>query len=659
MATQKIGARTRDLVFQGVNIPTKPSKTSARGLFHQSMRLLPTLMPTLSPCSRNFESCVTDRPGTFILLAILGSLWHNQAEVRQYGIQLWHFAFRTMWASSVFQLGDAKFMAEGMAAMLHSHLFSLMTPDDLIFELGMHAWPTGCSMALDHSWRRMSVSAASTPGREVLGAWLEQGEATKLDEAWRSWCEAEEKNRLCIGSGILESQQAPFSREHTLVRLRESFCQALEPAPDSLWEAPSAEAWARMVVEGELVPTWRRKQMGTLVDELVGVADDEKDGERPLQESASAAMERLGQFGLYALLEGLHGSWLARHQSPYKSGSVMARCFHPFQEPRPTTLTSSSTYPSSSTGCTTMDAYRMALIHPCRPPGLERILGSMKRWMELWRKLKRRRPPPTTRVFDGPETKYRRRGSGDVHSLHLRWHSILLDLCFSVEHVEKCFLLLLPSSEDEKFGSAGGGSLRRPCRLCTNEEERFSSAECPLTSRRRRRRSVYHSVRILDQFSRMNHSSIISLHISQAVCLAFSVLCLVVWFESSCSKGEAEAEGGGRFEISSMSQEEEEEDFEFELDSKILFEGLFEQPPLDDEGREEAIRWVRKGDLTRSTFRGSPFSSWPEVLRNLLQEIKVVQASWHSANRWLEQSKLVLDAIQLGGPSFRDPLTLV
>ncbi|SNX85394.1 probable Putative Cys(2)His(2) zinc finger protein [Melanopsichium pennsylvanicum] len=378
-AATNIGARTRDLVLHGVNIPKKPPRLTAASLFSAATRHTRSMLPLLpSYWLLDHRRLAAERPYVFISLLAIGTLWQPRADVKAYGAELWQLIFRSIWAGAVFYLDQPQLMREATAVMAFTHLYAFLCKDESIRRKSIHSTYTGSSLGREYGWRQgiwfligpweESLQRLLGPNIQMALVELEvlardqttnklsaeqKSLVERLHGVWKQWSDAEEVNRNMICHSITESHHSEFLSNYSQMRnMSRIACQALVPCADDVWDAKTAIEWAKLVLEYKSTRESNdrsllagKKQLGPILDALFGIdapspatAKTSEGGKsKEDNEKAKQQLERRlcftikEHFALQSLLEGLHLMWIARYTPPFRTGTSYAADFSPAQ----------------------------------------------------------------------------------------------------------------------------------------------------------------------------------------------------------------------------------------------------------------------------------------------------------------------------------------
>lgn len=420
-AATNIGARTRDLVLHGVNIPKKPPRLTAASLFTAATRHTKSMLPILpSYWLLDHRKLAAERPYVFIAMLAIGTLWQPRADVKAYGAELWQLIFRSIWAGAVFYLDQPQLMREATAVMAFTHLYAFMCRDESIRVKSIHSTYTGSSLSREFGWRQgiwfligpweESLQRLLGPNLQMALIELEvlardqstnklsaeqKGLLERLNGVWKQWSDAEEVNRNMISHSITESHHSEFLAHHIQMRgMGRVLCQALVPCADDVWDAKTAIEWAKLVLEHKATRESHdrplasgKKQLGPILDALLGVdapppaswrrgdanGDSKADGPEAKRELELMLCFTVKEhFALNSLLEGLHLLWISRHIPPYRTGTSYAADFSPSQPSFPKGIESTFCVKGGVT------------YHQLSVLGAEMFNLALSRWMRLF-----------------------------------------------------------------------------------------------------------------------------------------------------------------------------------------------------------------------------------------------------------------------------------
>ena len=497
-AATNIGARTRDLVLHGVNIPKKPPRLTAASLFSAATRHTRSMLPLLpSYWLLDHRRLAAERPYVFISLLAIGTLWQPRADVKAYGAELWQLIFRSIWAGAVFYLDQPQLMREATAVMAFTHLYAFLCRDESIRRKSIHSTYTGSSLGREYAWRQgiwflvgpWEESLQRLLGPNISMALIElevlaRDQTTnklsaeqrnlleRLHGVWKQWSDAEEVNRNMICHSITESHHSEFLSSYSQMRsMGRIACQALVPCADDVWDAKTAIEWAKLVLEHKTTRETNerplcagKKQLGPILDALFGIdapsaatakgsaghagSDHEADKAKARRDLESMLCFTVKEhFALLSLLEGLHLLWIARHTPPFRTGTSYAADFSPAQ-------------PSFAAGLESAFCIKGGVAyHKLNVLTADMMLAALSRWMRLYHQSYLPNPVANSTGFGRPHS-----SSGPTHSgengtlksgipstakarvttlgpnndrfqLHFRFHVVQLSALFNAHHV--------------------------------------------------------------------------------------------------------------------------------------------------------------------------------------------------------------------------------
>lgn len=512
-AATSVGARTRDLVLHGVNIPKKPPRLTAASLFSAATRNIRSMLPILPAYwLLDHRRLAAERPYVFISLLAIGTLWQPRADVKAYGAELWQLIFRSIWAGAVFYLDQPQLMREATAVMAFTHLYAFLCRDESIRRKSIHSIYTGSSLAREYGWRQgiwflvgpweESLQRLLGPNLQMALVELEvltrdqntnklsadqKSLLDRLHSVWKQWSDAEEVNRNMICHSIIESHHSEFLSSYSQMRgMGRLACQALVPCADDVWDAKTAIEWAKLVLEHKVTRESHdrplcsgKRQLGPILDALLDVdapspatarSDQNEDEEQRARDKAKADLERglcftvKEHFVLQSLLEGLHLLWIARYIPPYRTGTSYAADFSPAQ---------------SSFGAGLESVFCIkggTAYHKLNVLDEEKMLAALSRWMRLYHQSFMPNAVASSTGLHRPEssgkpatgaagatgvsaaaaaTRAPSLGpSNDRFQLHFRFHVIQLSALFNAHHVVHALVATCGEHSDTTNGSA-------------------------------------------------------------------------------------------------------------------------------------------------------------------------------------------------------------
>ncbi|GAC72006.1 hypothetical protein PANT_6c00025 [Moesziomyces antarcticus T-34] len=706
-AATNIGARTRDLVLHGVNIPKKPPRLTAASLFSAATRHTRSMLPLLpSYWLLDHRRLAAERPYVFISLLALGTLWQPRADVKAYGAELWQLIFRSIWAGAVFYLDQPQLMREATAVMAYTHLYAFMCRDENIRRKSIHSTYTGSSLIREYGWRQgvwFLVGPWEESLQRVLGANIQMAlvelevlardQSTnrlsaeqkrlldRLHGVWKQWSDAEEVNRNMICHGITESHHSEFLTSHGQMRsMGRITCQALVPSADDVWDAKTAIEWARLVLEhksrreNHQRPLLSgKRQLGPILDALWGVdapspatakrRDSGESGELDSLEAKRELQRMLcftikEHFALLTLLEGLHLLWIARYMPPFRTGTSYAADFSPSQ-------------PTFAPGIESAFCIKGGTAyHHLNVLDNEMMLAALSRWMRLCHQSYLPNPVANGTGFsqpissDGPSTAADKSGSStdagvaakpgvqsigpinDRFQLHFRFHVIQLSVLFNAHHVVHALVSSCGNEEANGVGQGGKAAAVR-AGMQTAVPLRCESCTdadmCPYRNARLQRWAALHAGAVIGNFMSMPRLSNVTPTILEGLGQAFGILVILCRLQRPLAQR--------RRTVCRCDAEVREGSVELISDQCLHLDA--ERPSPGEGVKEKASAkfesssdcWLQHGTLDEGAMLlGQPIQEWAFVLQDMGNELKSVAGTWQTAEEFLAVSQKMLNS---------------
>ncbi|KAJ1023586.1 hypothetical protein NDA16_003203 [Ustilago loliicola] len=596
-AATSVGARTRDLILHGVNIPKKPPRLTAASLFSAATRHTRSMLPILpSYWLLDHRRLAAERPYVFISLLAIGTLWQPRADVKAYGAELWQLIFRSIWAGAVFYLDQPQLMREATAVMAFTHLYAFLCRDESIRRKSIHSTYTGSSLARELGWRQgiwflvgpweeslqrllgpnlqMALVELEVLTRDQNTNKLSADQKSMLDRlhgVWKQWSDAEEVNRNMICHIITESHHSEFLSSYSQMRgMGRIACQALVPCADDVWDAKTAIEWAKLVLEHKATRESHdrplcsgKRQLGPILDALFGIdapspatatSDQSEDGGRRDREKAKHDLERglcftvKEHFVLQSLLEGLHLLWIARHTPPYRTGTSYAADFSPA---------------SPSFGAGLESAFSLkggTAYHKLNVLDDQTMLAALTRWMRLYHQSYMPNAVANSTGFNRTEANGKlAAGSGSTSSggarapslgpsndrfqLHFRFHVIQLSALFNAHHVVHALVATCGEPSDTTGstvpngakGATTGNTARSgvQTRVPLRCESCVNPESCPYRNTRLQRWAAVHAGAVIGNFMSMPRLSTLTPTILEGLGQAFGILVILCRLQRS------------------------------------------------------------------------------------------------------------------------------
>ncbi|PWN44810.1 hypothetical protein IE81DRAFT_339737 [Ceraceosorus guamensis] len=227
-AAEKVASETRDLVIKGVVLPRLPQAASAEEIFWLANSRLPTLAPVIPPAFMQQGVQAKTFPVLYIIVSALGTLWHSDPSVREYGLSLWYFTYLAMWTQSGFLIDDSQATAYGLVVALHAQLFAKLSGDKFAgFRKARLGYNTLRATSRERGWRQLDApfrlaifAALDSPDQlrfahDVLqdqkASFEARASALRAAEAaWAAWQEREQATRTAIVMAIMDGQNTPY-----------------------------------------------------------------------------------------------------------------------------------------------------------------------------------------------------------------------------------------------------------------------------------------------------------------------------------------------------------------------------------------------------------------------------------------------------------------
>ena len=699
-AASNIGARTRDLVLHGVNIPKKPPRLTAASLFSAATRHTRSILPLLpSYWLLDHRRLAAERPYVFTALLALGTLWQPRADVKAYGAELWQLIFRSIWAGAVFYLDQPQLMREATAVMAYTHLYAFLCRDESIRRKSVHSTYTGGSLIREYGWRQ-SIWFLHGPWEESLQRLLgptiqmalvelevlardqttnklssdQKDMLERLHGVWKQWSDAEEITRNMICHSIVESHHSEFLSNFAQMRsMGRIACQALVPCADDVWDAKTSIEWAKRVLEHKATREANnrpllsgKRQLGPILDVLLGIdapspakaqergSDGEsKNGSKQEREiEAMLCFTVKEHFALLSLLEGLHLLWISRHTPPFRTATSYAADF-------------SSAQPSFAPGLESTFCIRGGVAyHKLNVLGAETMLAALSRWMRLYHQSYLPNPVANSTGFSPPpgpaSTGSLRTGengkankarvpnlgpSNDRFLLHFRFHVIQLSVLFNAHHVVHALIATCGESTEANGANSTDGARRNSiqtpiplrCESCVDPEV------CPYRNARLQRWAAVHAGAVIGNFMSMPRLSSVTPTILEGLGQAFGILVILCRLQRSPAQRR-------RIACTCPTQVKEAN---VELISDQCMHLDAERPSPGDRQAEMAECkfessndcWLQHGTLDEgATLLGQPIQDWPFVLQDMGNELKGSAGAWQAAEEFLAVAQKMLNS---------------
>ncbi|CEH16676.1 zinc finger [Ceraceosorus bombacis] len=429
-AAEKVASETRDLVIKGVVLPRLPQAASAEEIFWLANSRLPTLAPVIPPAFMQQGVQAKTFPVLYIIVSALGTLWHSDPSVREYGLSLWYFTYLAMWTQSGFLIDDSQATAYGLVVALHAQLFAKLSGEKFAgFRKARLGYNTLRATSRERGWRQLDApfrlaifAALDSPDQlrfahDVLqdqrASFEARASALRAAEAaWAAWQEREQATRTAIVMAIMDGQNTPYdaSLQPDGSNGIEAFdlgassvnilLQAVLPTFNiEAWAAKTSMEWLKAILAPSANAFEQSSlqsgglhslQVGQIVDEML---NGQEEVTLAVFEKRHTALLEL------AVLEGLHFAWLGRKHSDGGWVRSMTRAFHPNETAAKAHPTMPWASPNHSSGTSLQDQVHAALA----------------RWPSL----------PFTDVFSSAQTR-NSTVDGTLH-VHLRWHSVCLE----------------------------------------------------------------------------------------------------------------------------------------------------------------------------------------------------------------------------------------
>ncbi|GAC94415.1 potential zinc finger protein [Pseudozyma hubeiensis SY62] len=701
-AATNIGARTRDLVLHGVNIPKKPPRLTAASLFSAATRHTRSMLPLLpSYWLLDHRRLAAERPYVFISLLAIGTLWQPRADVKAYGAELWQLIFRSIWAGAVFYLDQPQLMREATAVMAYTHLYSFLCRDESIRRKSIHSTYTGSSLSGEHGWRQgiwFLVGPWEESLQRLLGPTLQMAlvelevlardQTTnklsseqknlleRLHGVWKQWSDAEEVNRNMICHAITESHHSEFLSCYSQMRsMGRLACQALVPCADDVWDAKTSIEWAKLVLEHKATREGNqrsllsgKKQLGPILDALFDVeapsptsskdgsaAHDANKTKRELENTLCFTVKE--HFALLSLLEGLHLLWIARHVPPFRTGTSYAADFTPAQ-------------PSFAAGLES--AFSMkggTAYHKLNVLDAEMMMAALSRWMRLYHQSYLPNP-----VANGTGIGQPVHGGGSAHSgengkqgangarvpnlgpsndrflLHFRFHVIQLSALFNAQHVVHALIATCGEHVDANE-AASSNTLRGIAAARSNHqtaiplrcESCVDASACPYRNLRLQRWAAVHAGAVIGNFMSMPRLSNLTPVILEGLGQAFGILVILCRLQRPASVR--------RRSVCRCDAQVREGSVELisdqclHLDAERPSPATREAEMISERFETSAECWLQHGTLDEgATLLGQPIQDWPFVLQDMGNELKGVAGAWQTAEEFLGVAQKMLNS---------------
>ncbi|KAJ1021970.1 hypothetical protein NDA18_005207 [Ustilago nuda] len=698
-AATSVGARTRDLILHGVNIPKKPPRLTAASLFSAATRHTRSMLPLLpSYWLLDYRRLAAERPYLFISLLAIGTLWQPDAHVKAYGAELWQLIFRSIWAGAVFYLDQPQLMREATAVMAFTHLYAFLSPDQGIRRKSIHSTYTGSSLAREYGWRQgiwFLVGPWEESLQRLLGSNLQMAlvelqiltrdhNANKLSadqkslldrlhSLWKQWSDAEEVNRNMILHSVTESHHSEFLSSYSQMRGMGSIaCQALVPCADHVWDAKDAIEWANLVLEHKATresddrPLCSgKRQLGPILDALFDI-DASSTATEKSQQSAQRDKDKAKDdlqrglcftvkehFVLYSLLEGLHLLWIARHTPPFRTGTSYAADFSPTQSSFAAGLESVFCLKGGTA------YHKINVLHD------EKMLTALSRWMRLYHQSFMPNVMTSSTGLGRPEANGKpatRRGStrapnlgpsNDRFQLHFRYHVIQLSVLFDAHHVVHALVATCgdksESASSNTFNAAKGAinnsNTTAPtgvqahvplcCQSCLDPDS------CPYRNTRLQRWAAVHAGAVIGNFMSMSRLSTLNPTTLEGLGQAFGILVLLCRLQRSAAQR--------RRTCCKCTAEVREAPIELISDQCLHLDA--ERCSPGDKVEEMAeIKfdssndcWLQHGTLEEGAMLlGQPIQDWPLVLQDMGNRLKGAAGTWQVAEEFLAVAQKML-----------------
>lgn len=704
-AATNIGARTRDLVLHGVNIPKKPPRLTAASLFSAATRHTRSMLPLLpSYWLLDHRRLAAERPYVFISMLAIGTLWQPRADVKAYGAELWQLIFRSIWAGAVFYLDQPQLMREATAVMAYTHLYAFMCRDESIRRKSIHSTYTGSSLSREYGWRQgiwfligpweESLQRLLGPNLQMALVELEvltrdqntnklsaeqKNLLERLHGVWKQWSDAEEVNRNMICHSITESHHSEFLSHYSQMRgMHRIMCQALVPCPDDVWDAKTAIEWAKLVLEHKATREGHdrplcsgKKQLGAILDALYGIdaaspastksRDDDDDGEEG-GDKARRELEGMlcftvkEHFALASLLEGIHLVWISRHTPPFRTGTSYAADFTPSQQPFPNGLESTFCIKGGVT------------YHKLNVLTMEMTIAALSRWMRLYNQSYMPNPVANSTGFSRPNSGSGPTPAGDDSSakvgaakprpptlgptndrfqLHFRFHVIQLSALFNAHHVVHALVATCGEHAEATANGSKSNTAASRAGIQTAVPLRCESCvdpnACPYRNTRLQRWAAVHAGAVIGNFMSMPRLSTLTPTILEGLGQAFGCLVILCRLQRpAVQRRRAECK---------CSPEVREAAVELISDQCLHLDA--ERPSPGEKvkemegGRFESSNecWLQHGTLEEgATLLGQPIQDWPFVLQDMGNELKGVAGTWQVAEEFLGVAQKMLNS---------------
>ncbi|PWY97088.1 hypothetical protein BCV70DRAFT_203008 [Testicularia cyperi] len=661
-AATNIGARTRDLVLHGVNIPKKPPRLTAASLFSSASRQIRSMLPILpSYWLLDHRRLAAERPLVFMSLLQLGTLWQPRADVKAYGQELWQLIFRSIWAGAVFYLDQPQQMREATAVMALTNLYAFMCRDEAIRRKAVHSSYTGSSLASEYAWRNgvwFLVGPWEESLQRLLGPTIQmalielevlerdskaknlspqqKGLLEQLNGIWRQWSDAEECNRLMIGHGLTESHHSEFLANYGQSwSMGRMMSQALVACADDVWDAPTAIEWARLVLEYKSTREQKgqplisgKKQMGFVLDELLSDETHKKErggrGGGGGDGGGRAEMQRMlhftlkEHFALVGLLEGLHLLWISRHTPPFRKAGSYALDFAPAVSAaeavqskmfcRRKALQSEPFYVTESMMLSGLSSWMRMFQESCHPSANAGVGVSASRMPTL-----------------GP--------SNDRFHLHFRWHVVQLSVLFNAHHVMQALWAPADANANASPG-AGSTNVDLQCESC------LDTSSCPYYDSRRQRWAALHAGAVIGSFMSMPRLSTLTPMILEGLGHSYGVLVLLCKLRRKSARRLA----------CQCPAHVRECPVELVSDQCLHLDADRPSPhqtPAANRARFDSnhLCWLHHGLIDDGALLlGQSVQEWPIVLQDMGNELKSVAGTWQLADEFLRMSQRTLNS---------------
>ncbi|SAM83132.1 Putative Cys(2)His(2) zinc finger protein [Ustilago bromivora] len=704
-AATSVGARTRDLILHGVNIPKKPPRLTAASLFSAATRHTRSMLPLLpSYWLLNYRRLAAERPYVFISLLAIGTLWQPGADVKAYGAELWQLIFRSIWAGAVFYLDQPQLMREATAVMAFTHLYAFLCRDEGIRRKSIHSTYTGSSLAREYGWRQgiwflvgpweeslqrllgpnlqMALVELQILTRDQNANKLSADQKSLLDRLhalWKQWSDAEEVNRNMILHSVTESHHSEFLSSYIQMRgMGRIACQALVPCADDVWDAKDAIEWANLVLEHKATRESHdrplcsgKRQLGPILDALLDVdapsaatEKSQQSSEHGAQRDKDKAKNELQRglcftvkehFVLYSLLEGLHLLWIARHTPPFRTGTSYAADFSPTQSSFGAGLESVFCLKGGTA------YHKINVLHE------EKMLAALSRWMRLYHESfmpnvmtsstglgrpeangKSATPPGSTRAPNlGP--------SNDRFQLHFRYHVIQLSVLFDAHHVVHALVATCgdksESASSSTFNAAKGATNNSNTTAPTGVQAHvplccqscLDPDSCPYRNTRLQRWAAVHAGAVIGNFMSMPRLSTLNPTILEGLGQAFGILVLLCRLQRSPAQR--------RRTCCKCTAEVREAPIEL-ISDQCLHLDAERRSPGDKVEEMAQIKfdssndcWLQHGTLEEGAMLlGQSIQDWPLVLQDMGNGLKGAAGTWQVVEEFLAVAQKMLNS---------------